>query len=631
MMGSMLLCAGTGHAQTAPGSTASVGEIVVTGTRIQTPNMTSISPVQTIGAQQVLLGGRPATIDILNQLPQVTQLSSVDIGPTSDALSGPGGVSTVDLRGLGPQRTLVLVDGRRLGVGDPNTGNPNPAPDINQIPSQLVDRIDVLTGGASATYGSDAVAGVVNFVMKHNFQGVQVDVQTGIYEHGQQSGYMQGLEAKQPGDVLPKTAWDGRSRDLSVIFGQNAPDGKGNVTGYYTYSEQDPVNQGARDYSGCQLKVSAAGVGTCGGSVNSNEFVEDGGNGPGDFSVLGTNFIPHGSAVTTPPGTFNSNPYEYLIQADKRSTAGFFGNYKVNSHAELYTNFGFMDSTSNVNIAPSALFEGSGVTPSGGFLVNCNNPFLSANEQAGLGCSAADVATGAQKDTYIGRRNIEGGARNSFYDHTNYRIVGGVKGDIIGPWKYDAYVSFYSTTLRTEVENYLSLAKIQDALLVGGTAANPVCLSGAASCIPYNIFQDGGVSKAAAANLTELGTASGTTTERIIEGNITGDLGAYGVKSPWAVNGVALNLGATQRTDFLSFAPDAAEESGDLSGAGGASVNIHQQLSVKEYYAEVNAPLLSDMKWVKDLFINGGYRYSDYSTRLQAKTYKVGGEWAPTL
>jgi iron complex outermembrane receptor protein len=628
--GTMLLTAGAGQAQTAPAADTSsaVGEIVVTGTRIQQPNMTSLSPIQTVGAQQVLLGGRPASIDILNQLPQVTQLGSVDIGPTSDALSGPGGVATVDLRGLGPQRTLVLVDGKRLGVGDPNTGNPNPAPDINQIPSQLVERIDVLTGGASATYGSDAVAGVVNFIMKHNFQGVQIDVQTGLYEHGQQNGYMQGLETSS-GNVVPKTAWDGRSRDLSIIFGQNAPDGKGNVTGYYTYSEQDPVNQGARDYSGCQLKVTTAGVGSCSGSANSNEFIPDGGNGPGDYSVLGNNFINHGSALTTPPAVFNSNPYEYLIQANKRSTAGFIANYKVNSHVELYSNFGFMDSTSNVNVAPSALFEGSGVTPSGGFLVNCNNPFLSGNQQSGLGCSAADVASGATKDTYIGRRNIEGGARNSFYDHTNYRIVGGAKGDIIGPWKYDAYVSFYSTTLRTEVENYLSLAKIQDALLVGGTAANPVCLSGAAGCIPYNIFQDGGVSKATAANLTELGTASGTTTERILEGNITGDLGAYGIKSPWAVNGVAVNFGATQRTDFLSFAPDAAEESGDLSGAGGASVSIHQQLSVKEYYAEVNVPVLSDMKFAKDLFINGGYRYSDYSTSLQAKTYKVGAEWAP--
>jgi iron complex outermembrane receptor protein len=483
-MASSTICAvwslglfGAAAAQTAPDASA-VQEVVVTGTRIQQPNMTSLSPIQTVGAQQVLLGGRPASIDILNQLPQVTQLGSIDLGPTSDALSGPGGVATVDLRGLGPQRTLVLVDGRRLGVGDPNTGNPNPAPDINQIPSQLVDRIDVLTGGASATYGSDAVAGVVNFVMKHNFQGVQIDAQTGIYQHGQQSDYMQGLLSKF-GTPLPKTAWDGRSRDLSLIFGQNAPDGKGNVTGYFTYSEQDPVNQGARDYSACQLKVSGAGVGVCTGSSNSNIFYAADGSGD-TYSVLGRNFIVRGTAPTTPPATFNANPYEYLIQANKRSTAGFFANYKVNDHFEAYSNFGFMDSTSNVNIAPSALFQGSGVTPSGGFLVNCNNPFLSASEQAGLQCSPADIATGAQKDTYIGRRNVEGGARNSYYDHTNYRIVAGLKGDIVGPWKYDAYASYYRTTLQTRVENYLSLKKIQDALLVGGTAANPVCLSAAA-------------------------------------------------------------------------------------------------------------------------------------------------------
>jgi iron complex outermembrane receptor protein len=314
--------------------------------------------------------------------------------------------------------------------------------------------------------------------MKHNFQGVQIDAQTGIYQHGQQSDYMQGLLSKF-GTPLPKTAWDGRSRDLSLIFGQNAPDGKGNVTGYFTYSEQDPVNQGARDYSACQLKVSGAGVGVCTGSSNSNIFYAADGSGD-TYSVLGRNFIVRGTAPTTPPATFNANPYEYLIQANKRSTAGFFANYKVNDHFEAYSNFGFMDSTSNVNIAPSALFQGSGVTPSGGFLVNCNNPFLSASEQAGLQCSPADIATGAQKDTYIGRRNVEGGARNSSYDHTNYRIVAGLKGDIVGPWKYDAYASYYRTTLQTRVENYLSLKKIQDALLVGGTAANPVCLSAAA-------------------------------------------------------------------------------------------------------------------------------------------------------
>jgi iron complex outermembrane receptor protein len=634
LLASFLLCGAAAlggalpaHAQSKAPASSEVGEIVVTGTRIRQPNLTSVSPVQTVTAQQVQLGGRPQTIDILNQLPQVTQVGSVDLGPTSDALSGPGGVATVDLRGLGPQRTLVLVDGRRLGVGDPNTGNPNPAPDINQIPSQLIDRIDVVTGGASATYGSDAIAGVVNFVMKHNFQGVQMDVQAGVYQHNQQNDYMQKLE-KSSNNPVPGSRWDGRSKDFSVLFGMNAPDGRGNVTGYATYTEQAPVTQRQRDYTGCQLKVSAAGVGTCSGSSNSNIFYAADNSG-GTFAVKGSDFVDYGTAGTSPPAIFNANPYEYLIQQNKRYSAGFFANYKINNHAELYSNFGAVDSVSNVNVGPTALFQGSGVTPSGGFLINCNNPLLSASEVTGLQCSAADVASGATKDTYIGRRNIEGGPRNAYYDHSNYRVVLGAKGDIFGPWKYDAYASYYSTTLATRIENYFSIKAAQDALLVGGTAANPVCLSGNPNCVPYNIFKDGGVTPAAAASLAELGTASGTTTQRILEADINGDLGAYGIKSPFANHGVAIAFGASSRKDFLSFSPDAAEESGDLSGAGGASVKINKTIVTKEAYGEVNVPLVEDMPFIKALNLQAGYRYSDYSTGIIAHTYKLGGDWAP--
>lgn len=162
-----------------------VSEIVVTGSRIPQPNLTSVSPVQVVGSQEVTLGGRPVTADFLNQLPQISQNAATGLSSTSNPLSGPGGVATIDLRGLGQTRTLVLVDGRRLGIGDPNTGNPNPSPDINQIPSQLIDRVDVLTGGASATYGSDAIAGVVNFVMKRDFEGLQIDGNWGVYQHSQ--------------------------------------------------------------------------------------------------------------------------------------------------------------------------------------------------------------------------------------------------------------------------------------------------------------------------------------------------------------------------------------------------------------------------------------------------------------
>ena len=150
-------------------------EVVVTGSRIPQPNLTSVSPIQAVGHQEFQLAGHTDVIDLLNTLPSNFQNSTADFSNTTNPLTSPGGISTADLRGLGPQRTLVLVNGRRLGIGDPNTGNPNPAPDLDQIPVALIDHVEVITGGASATYGSDAIAGVVNFIMKTDFEGVQLD------------------------------------------------------------------------------------------------------------------------------------------------------------------------------------------------------------------------------------------------------------------------------------------------------------------------------------------------------------------------------------------------------------------------------------------------------------------------
>jgi len=546
----------------APASGVAVQELVVTGSRIPQPNLTSISPVQTVGAADIAIGGRPATVDILSQLPQTTFNAGADLGPTSDALSTPGGVSTVDLRGLGPQRTLVLVDGRRLGIGDPSTANPYPAPDINQIPSQLIDRIEVLTGGASATYGSDAVAGVVNFIMKKNFEGVQLDAQYGVNQHSQHSDFMQDV-LRRAGYPIPDSKWDGKSYDYSLIFGANAPDGRGNVTGYVTYHAQDPIYQSARDFSRCQLLAS----GSCGGSTNSNLFAPANGSQfdlDGDgvpdtdaAAVLGSQFVPWGTAGTTPPARFNANPYESLLQQDTRYTAGFMANYEIDKHFDVYTSFSYMNDQTHTEVGPSALFQGSGAQPTGGFLVNCNNPFLSGQQQTAIGCSPDDIASGATRDLIIGRRNIEGGPRKFDYEHDNYRIVLGTKGKLFGPFNYDLYGSYYYTSVFISNANFLSISKTQNALLV-----NPdgTCISGG-SCVPYNIFSDGGVTRAATDYLTGTGTSRGTTTERIIEGTVTGDLGDYGIKSPWATDAVSVSAGFQSRRDHdLRARPGRAQQ-----------------------------------------------------------------------
>jgi len=621
------------------GGAVEVQELVVTGSRIPQPNLTSISPVQTVNAADVAIGGRPNTVDIIMQLPQTAFNTGADFGPTSDALSTPGGVSTVDLRGLGPQRTLVLVDGRRLGIGDPNTGNPNPAPDINQVPSQLIDRVEVLTGGASATYGSDAVAGVVNFIMKHNFEGVQLDAQFGVNQHSQHNDYMQNL-LRENGYQVPDSKWDGKSVDYSLIFGANAPDGRGNVTGFLTYHAQDPVYQNARDFSGCQLDSD----GTCFGSSNSNIFyTSDSTINPNAYSVLGNQFVDWGTPGTTPPSIFNANRYETLLQQDTRYTAGFLANYEVSKTFNLYASFNFMHDTTHTEVAPSALFQGSGAQPSGGFLVNCNSPLLSNQQASTLGCSPAAIASTSFNfspldstnpglaDIFIGRRNVEGGPRKFDYEHENYRIVLGAKGKLFGPFDYDLYGSYYHTSVFVSNANFLSISRTQNALLVqpGSAPGTTACISGA-GCVPYNIFQDGGVTTDALNYLTETGTSRGTTTERIIEGTITGNLADYGIKSPWATDGIGVSVGFQSRRDHLTYNPDQAELSNDLSGFGGAGVIVNNGLSVLEGFGEIQVPIVQDMPFVHDLTFNGGYRQSHYSTGINANTFKVGLEWAPT-
>src|SRR6266404_6285444 len=166
-------------AQQAPTtSTEPLQEIIVTGSRIAAPNEVSTSPIQVLDSNYLKATGKNDVTDFIAQLPQVfTNDLGQDLGNGTSGLTTAGGVATADLRGLGPARTLVLVDGRRLGVGSPNTAIATPGPDLDQIPVGLIDRVEVVTGGASAAYGSDAIAGVVNFIMKKNFEGVQIDAQ----------------------------------------------------------------------------------------------------------------------------------------------------------------------------------------------------------------------------------------------------------------------------------------------------------------------------------------------------------------------------------------------------------------------------------------------------------------------
>ncbi len=241
----------------------------------------STSPIQVISAKSIQVSGKTDITDIISQLPQIfTNDLGQDLGNGTSGLTTAGGVATADLRGLGPGRTLVLIDGRRLGVGSPNTAIAQPAPDLDQIPAGLVDRVEVVTGGASAAYGSDAIAGVVNFIMKRDFEGFQVDGQAGENWHDNDDTFMQGL-VRQFGYTPPTgTVQDGRNRTFDMLMGTNFADGNGNVTAYLSYRHADPVESSQRDYGACQLNPiqdahhNVIGV-ACGGSIEL-EFLQAG-------------------------------------------------------------------------------------------------------------------------------------------------------------------------------------------------------------------------------------------------------------------------------------------------------------------------------------------------------------------
>jgi iron complex outermembrane receptor protein len=623
--------------------TTNLQEVVVTGSRIPVPgNISSTSPIAAVSSQEIRQEGRSDAIDILNNLPQNIIASAVDLGNNSNPLSSPGGVATADLRGLGPQRTLVLVDGKRLGNGDPNSLNPNPAPDLDQVPASMIERVDVVTGGASAVYGSDAMAGVVNFIMKKNFEGVQVDGQYGFFQHSNHETGIQAIDAGEASDTgsalfnaPSNSATFGERRDVSVLMGTNLADGKGNITAYFTYHNQNPVPYSKLDYANCELfsNVDPNSGFTCAGSSNSNKFIIGG----TPYSVQGNQFVPYPSATSSPPASFNSNVYEYGQRQDVRYNAGFMSHLDINDYVKPYLDMSFMNDRTTEVVGPSALFQASyPFSPDNLYRVNCTNPLLSAQQQ-GLLCSPAQIAAdtanpgsaAGQAALDIGRRNIEGGGRVGSYEHTNYRIVFGATGDVLPGISYDVYGQYNYTSLFQGNANYLNYANIGQALIATGTAAAPTCVNPIGGCVPYNIFTQGGITAAQLSYLQSPGTIYGTNSEGIAHVDVTADLSKYGIALPTAHDGVALNIGGEHRYETLNVAPDAVALADELSGFV-STVPINAAYHVSEAFMEVRVPLVQDKPFVKDLNFDGGYRYSNYSTAGTTNTYKLELQYAPT-
>ena len=628
--GSLAASFGVANAQTAPATAAnantdtSLQEVVVTGSRISVPNQVSISPVTFVSALDIQTTGVTRVEDLLNELPQVFASQGSNIS------NGADGTATVDLRGLGAKRTLVLVNGNRLGPGDPLSGA---AADINMIPVELIDSVEVLTGGASSTYGADAVAGVVNFIMDDHFEGFRVDANASDYNHHQHNAYAATVVAS--GDPVPTgSVNDGQARDVTLAFGKNLADGAGNFTAYAGYRHIDPVLGSSRDFAACAPNL-APGTPTgfvCAGSSTSatGRFIPL--NGSGDFTVNSAGaFIPWPG----PSAEFNFAPSNFFQRPDERWTAGEFLHLDLTDKIQVYNEFMFMDDTSTSQIAPGGAFIGQGTAidpvsglPNGAVQTNCSNPFLSATELAAL-CGGS---TAGNAQFLLGRRDVEGGTRNNELDHTSFRMVVGTKGEIVEGWKYDAYLM----EGRTEYSNYgtgnFSKTNFVNSMdvITSPTTGLPICASGANGCVPYDVFKVGGVTQAALNYVDIPAILTGSTEERVGDANVTGDLGKYGVKVPGNADGLIINIGTQWRSEYAILHPDAPDQNFDVFGTGGPTLPLSDGFHVWEGYVEAGMPIIEDKPYTKELSFEVGYRYSSYNLGFDTNTYKFGLNWAPT-
>ncbi len=631
LLASTIIC-GAALAVAAPAfaQETTVEAVTITGSRIPQPNLVGTSPVTQVTSEDISVAGVTKVEDLINSLPQAfaAQNSSVS--------NGASGTATVDLRGIGSVRTLVLIDGRRMPYGSPN----DPAADLNQIPGGMVERVEVLTGGASAVYGSDAIAGVVNFIMKKNFEGVQIDAQYSFYQHhndfdgvGNIRNVVAARATTNPAQfALPDAnVTDGYGKEVTLLLGVNAPDDRGNLTAYLTYRNNEAISQADRDFSACSLDTTEQLLGgvqsfRCGGSSTSY---------PGRF----TDFATYNFTVDTAGGgntfrnfnstldQYNFGPINYFQRPDERYSLGAMGNYEINEHFDVFTQLMFTDYSTVAQIAPSGNFFSTST-------INCGNPLLSGTQKAQIGCTAPEIAADASKSMYIARRNVEGGGRQDDLRYQSFRGVIGTRGALVAGWNYDLSAQYSRVQLSRIYRNDFSVTRLGRSLDVVDVAGTPTCRSVVngtdPNCVPWNIFTIGGVTDAALDYLQTPGIQTAATTQQVVTFAVNGDLGGMGLQSPYADRPFAVAAGVEYRREALTSDTDTAFSTGDLAGQGGPTIGLAGTTENYDIFAEIVLPLAEGKPMAELLSIEAAYRFSDYGSGINTDTYKLAGDWAPT-
>ncbi|WP_132884230.1 TonB-dependent receptor domain-containing protein [Sphingomonas molluscorum] len=583
------------------------GTIVVTGSRIARRDLTSDSPLAVVSQEEFKLSGAVNVESVLNTLPQVIP------GSTGFSNNPGGGVATLNLRGLGSNRNLVLVNGRRYMFYDTSQ-----VVDLNTIPAFLIDGVDVVTGGASAVYGSDAIAGVVNFRLRNDINGVEAGSQYSITEEG-----------------------DGQRWDTYLAMGTDFDEGRGHITAYGEYYQRKAIFQGARDFSAVALGDSGTSLVPLGSSSvpNGRFYVnpstvcvgsEDpncvGGTsftrGAGSLSAnstLGQYYTgPNTSRPFTTNDYYNYAPDNYLQVPQERWMLGAYANYEVNDWFNPYMELSFVNNRVANELAASPI--------SGTFNIAVDNPFLSAADAASL--AAIDAQEAAIDAALIaaggaGRYNNPGvvgvglasrtnavSSRQALDERNAFRVLIGSTGAITSGIKYDAYYSY----ARTRNSN-IQYGNISRSAFAAELLANRL-----------NIFGPNLLSAEEVAAISITTQNTDISELQVAQASISGSLFDFGLGG----GSVGFALGGEYRSVESQFIPDQALSSGDVVGFNGGDPTAGGY-NVKEVFGELSVPLLGGLPFAEKLELNGAFRYSDYSLGGVGGvwTYTGGAQWAP--
>ncbi|MFM7349102.1 MAG: TonB-dependent receptor domain-containing protein [Erythrobacter sp.] len=626
MAGAMFAAPAMAQDSVANETTAAPAEeaaIIVTGSRIQRTDANSASPVTLVSPEEFRLTGAVNVEQVLNTLPQILP------GVTGFSNNPGNGAVTLNLRNLGATRTLVLVNGRRWMFYDTNQ-----IVDLNTIPQFLLGGVEVVTGGASAVYGSDAVAGVVNFRLR-DIEGLEVGGSYSLTGRG-----------------------DGQRYQFNAAIGSSFDDGRGAVTMFANYTRRSAIFQDARVFSeraggdGC-IVPGSTGRGQIGTPFPSGIAV-------GTCLARGgeLGFVPQGSA-TTPTGTFNAGPTgaqqtyifnptgggsrlfqdpqdlynfapdNYLQLPQERYLIGAYGHYEFTDGIEAYSELSFVRNNVATELAPTPAGVSAPLFVNSPFFNDQTRALLNQNPAATL--PGATAANPLYRTTQVNFRFNDIGSRNSNFNREAFRVLGGIRGDITDRIKFDAYYSYARTTNTNIQQGNISRSRFINALtveFVPGSTTQLRCVDAtarAAGCVPLNIFGNGLADPAALRYLAIQATNITTSDMKNAVATVSGNLFNLGL----GADDVGFALGGEYRKVGSEFIPDTFLASGDVLGFN-AGLPTKGSYDVKEVFGEVRVPVVRD-NFIHALELTGAFRYSDYSLQRVGGnwTYNVGGEFAP--